>query len=340
MRPFFSIGVTTYNRKEILKECLASILRQTFSEFEVIVGNDYPQESLSAELLGINDPRIQFINHAQNLGEIKNMKSLLDMGRGKYFTWLADDDMYTSSFLQSVHTSLVMNGFLHCVFTSYEAGVSFSDQGKPAITGDEQVFTGREFLQRYLVRELKLQGCYGVFDRDYLMYIGGIEQLGNGFSPYSDNLLAIKSGLLDRVAYIRAPLIFYRTHEQSISYTSTDADAYWSAQEDLCAKSIEVFRNERLVDDFHYNLFLLLKWCINDFYTVMLRSGSLRWSRLLSYLGFMRRYSKLLGDYRYRMAKITLRSTCKLVIQLTRNQLKSEFFRNLLGAAVTLRPGM
>jgi len=309
----------------MLKECLSSILRQSFSDFEVIVGNDYPQECLSAELLDINDPRVQFINLAQNLGEMKNMKSLLEMGRGKYFTWLADDDMYTPSFLKSVHTSLVKNGFLHCVFTSYEAGVSFSDQGKRAMTEDEQVFTGREFLQRYLKRELKLQGCYGVFDRDYLMCIGGMEQLGNGFSPYSDKLLAIKSGLLHRVAYIRAPLIFYRTHEQSISYTSTDVDAYWSAQEDLCVKSIEVFRSEGLVDDFHSNLFLLLKWCINDFYTVMLRSGSLQWRKLISYLVFLRRYTKLLGNYRYRMAKITLRSTCKLVIQLTRNQLKREF---------------
>ena len=39
--PFFSIGVTTYNRKELLKQTLISIINQTFTDFEVIVGNDY-----------------------------------------------------------------------------------------------------------------------------------------------------------------------------------------------------------------------------------------------------------------------------------------------------------
>ena len=76
MKPFFSIGVTTYNRPEMLKQTLMSISAQTFSDFEVIVGNDYIQEPLSAELLGIMDPRIRFINHPQNLGEARQYEHL------------------------------------------------------------------------------------------------------------------------------------------------------------------------------------------------------------------------------------------------------------------------
>ena len=41
LSPFFSIGVTTYNRRELLKCTLDSIIKQKFSDFEVIVGNDY-----------------------------------------------------------------------------------------------------------------------------------------------------------------------------------------------------------------------------------------------------------------------------------------------------------
>jgi len=71
--PFFTIGVTTYNRPDLLKQTLTSISAQTFTDFEVIVGNDYTPESLSAENLGINDPRIRFENYPQNLGEAQNM---------------------------------------------------------------------------------------------------------------------------------------------------------------------------------------------------------------------------------------------------------------------------
>src|SRR5438034_1385314 len=37
--PLFSIGVTTYDRVELLVQTLSSILGQTFSDFDVIIGN-------------------------------------------------------------------------------------------------------------------------------------------------------------------------------------------------------------------------------------------------------------------------------------------------------------
>jgi glycosyltransferase involved in cell wall biosynthesis len=81
-RPFFSIGVTTYNRHELLRETLNSILAQSFTDFEVIVGNDYTQEVLTGEMLGITDPRIRFVNHPRNLREVGNMNALLEMAKG------------------------------------------------------------------------------------------------------------------------------------------------------------------------------------------------------------------------------------------------------------------
>ena len=116
MKPFFSIGVTTYNRPEMLKQTLMSINAQSFSDFEVIVGNDYIQEPLSAELLGNMDSRIRFINHPQNLGEACNMNTLLNLSRGLYFTWQCDDDLYAPNFLDDVHSALVKYNSPLCVF--------------------------------------------------------------------------------------------------------------------------------------------------------------------------------------------------------------------------------
>lgn len=295
MKPFFSIGVTTYNRREMLKECLFSILSQTFSDFEVLVGNDYPQESLSSELLGIHDSRIQFINHPQNLGEINNMNTLLRMSRGRYFTWFADDDMYALDFLQAVHAALVRYDFPPCVFTSYMSGSTFYDDAERSVRRG-QLFTGSQFVQLYLARKLKAIGCYGIFNREYIRQNGAMEQLGVGFSPYSDNLLVIRSGLLEKVVYIDTPLVFFRTHEQSISYTSPDIGAYMSAQEDLFCECIKVFRSGPLSVDFHSNLFLLLRWCIGDIATVVRRSGFIDRRQAISYLFFIKRCLSFLRD--------------------------------------------
>lgn len=271
-RPFFSIGVMTYNRRNMLRECLSSIFGQTFTDFEVIVGNDYVQEALSMDRLGFDDSRARIINHSQNLGEFKNMNLLLQMSRGQYFTWLADDDMYLPTFLESVYASLTRFDFPPLVFTSYISGATIPDYVEISKTTGS-LMSGRQFLQHYLNRDVLAQGYAGVCEIDYIRKIGGIKHLGTGFGPYSDNFLVIEGGLLEKVVYIDAPLLFFRTHDQSISWTSTDIDSYISAQEDFLSRSLIVFTNEALHEDFASNLYFLLKWCVGDMAAVIGRSG-------------------------------------------------------------------
>lgn len=266
--PFFSIGVTTYNRPELLKQTLATITKQTFSDFEVIVGNDYIQEPLCAELLGIRDQRIRFVNHSQNLGEEQNMNTLLDMGRGRYFTWQCEDDLYAPNFLEDVHSALVKYNFPPCVFTSYELiyGTSFHDVEKTT-PGHAQSFSGRQFLRMYWSGKLKAIGCAGVYDKGYLRRIGGVECLADTHRPlYSEHLLLVRAGLLEKVAYIDEPLINYRIHEGAWGCTANDLSLYKQASENLVRKSITVFSNPELRDDFCQNIASVLKFVVTDYF--------------------------------------------------------------------------
>ena len=319
---FFSIGVTTYNRRELLKQTLDSIITQTFADFEVIVGNDYTQETLSAELLGIQDPRIRFVNYPQNLGSLPNMNMLLDMSRGRYFTWLADDDLFVPDFLQSVHAALVRFEFPLCAFTGFQSAATCQAQHQTVVS-EPQLLTGRDFLHRYLDRSIKTQGCYGAFSRQYISRLGGMQTLGNGFSPYSDNLLAIRAGLLDRVVYIDAPLVFFRAHPGSMSHSSGDLDAYSSAQDDLCRISVSLFESERLQADFSSNLFLLLKWCAEDYILAARRSVMLETKQAVAYIRLLKKYVDLLrgSSAQARGIKLLIETTYFLARNLCRVQI-------------------
>lgn len=300
--PYFSIGVTTFKRRELLVETLTSILAQTFLDFEVIVGNDNADELLTQEMLGIGDPRVRILNHPVNLGEIANMNELLAQSRGRFFTWLADDDLYTPDFLQAVRDAHERFGPVSCVFTGYASGAcSRLDRVEYAAT--IRRISGRDFLGDYLNSKIQAVGCYGVFETHYLRESGGMVRLGNGFSPYSDNLLAIKAGLLGYLCYVDAPLIFFRTHPGSISFTSPDFDAYASAQSDLCSSAIKIFRAEQLRDDLRQNLYRLLShWCLTFAFHVLERSGNYRLSGFIwSYLRSIFRYSADLGVGRIRL---------------------------------------
>ena len=45
--PTFSIGIPTYNRIELLKQTIQSILDQTWEDYEVIIVNDFIDKPLS-----------------------------------------------------------------------------------------------------------------------------------------------------------------------------------------------------------------------------------------------------------------------------------------------------
>ena len=287
--PFFSIGVTTYNRHELLKQNLMSITGQTFPDFEVIVGNDFTQETLSAELLGIEDPRIRFVNHPQNLGELGNMNSLLGMARGRYFTWLFDDDLYALNFLEAAHSVLVKFGFLPCVFTSYEifSGMSFPHLAKNLLW-QEQLFSGRQFLRMSLSGKLKTMGCTGIYNTEYLRCIGGVERLCDGpIALHSEYFLLVRCGLLEKIAYIDAPLVLFRSSGQSQTWQLLSLDDWKRAGENLICKSIEVFSMPNLQEDFRQNFASILRLSVG--YLVVKATKSMTVREVMVYLFSLKR---------------------------------------------------
>ena len=46
-----TIGLATYNRPLLLKRAVQSVLNQTCKDFKLIIGNDYPFESVTFKTL-------------------------------------------------------------------------------------------------------------------------------------------------------------------------------------------------------------------------------------------------------------------------------------------------
>ena len=251
--PLFSIGVTTYNRVELLVETLNSITSQSFGDFEVIVANDNPSRTVTAESLGISDSRIRFVNNPGNLGELNNMNSLLTLSRGRYFTWIADDDLYAPDFLLRAFEALERFNYPLCVFTSF--GLMHGDRIDDELarhSGKIRDYTGREFLRDYLERRIRTMGVMGLYDKEYLIEQGGLADVsGDGMGLYCEYLLLVNAGLLDRVAFVDAPLCFYRIHEMSWSCAlNLNAAQYRAAGINLAHLSIERFQRPELIVDF------------------------------------------------------------------------------------------
>ncbi len=96
--PLISIGVPVYNGKRYLREALDSALAQDYPHFEVIVSDNASTDGTEAVAreYAEKDARIRYWRNAENLGALPNFGQAFALSNGKYFTWLACDDVLSS----------------------------------------------------------------------------------------------------------------------------------------------------------------------------------------------------------------------------------------------------
>ena len=262
VQPFFTIGVPTYNRHELLRETLNSVLSQGFIDFEIIVGNDYQSEVLTGEMLGIPDPRIRIVNYPGNLREVGNMNSLLGLASGRYFTWLFDDDLYEPDFLQTAHDCLEQTEFPPALFPSFRM-LKVSEQFQPREVRFNTMieFTGREFMSWYSASRPEIASTCGLFDTSALMnVVGGVEEMcDSAIGIYCEYLFLVKCALFDRIVYIDAPYYVFRRHANSASESNQDLGNHKVAGQELVRRCGEVLHHPTLVDDCSANLIKICK---------------------------------------------------------------------------------
>jgi glycosyltransferase involved in cell wall biosynthesis len=252
-----------------LEQTLLSLLNQTFTDFEIIVGNDYVDETITAETFGIKDPRIRFVNNTRNIGELENMNSLLGMAQGKYFTWQFDDDPVSLDFLQATYSALKMLNSPTCVFTSYSHiyGIA-AHRYRKVPPRQAKLFSGKDFLRGYLSGRVKTMGCCGFYNSDYLRKIGGVHRLTDGpMALYSENLIIIGVGLLPEVAYIKSPLVSTRVHKGSWTCANNDVALFKEAGLNLIKESIAILSRSELKEDFRENILSILNFAMGSVVT-------------------------------------------------------------------------
>lgn len=120
-----SVVIITYKRPiNILSRAVESVLKQTYSNLELIIVNDAPGETklrkeIFEYLFKINDSRIKYIVHEKNKGANAARNTGLNNALGKYIAYLDDDDEWLpekllvqiKEFEKNKKLALVYSGF-------------------------------------------------------------------------------------------------------------------------------------------------------------------------------------------------------------------------------------
>jgi glycosyltransferase involved in cell wall biosynthesis len=120
MQPLFTIGIPTYNRAALLREALQSALLQTYEHIEVLVSDNASVDSTEAVVQSFSDSRIRYFRQKSNIGSGRNFEYCVENARGRYFSWLQDDDIIFSDFVEkAVRTMQLENASCYLATCTY-----------------------------------------------------------------------------------------------------------------------------------------------------------------------------------------------------------------------------
>lgn len=105
-----SVIISTFNRKKKLKRAVNSVLNQTFQDFELIVVDDCSTDGTRSYLREINrkHSNVRIILRDKNYGHDGRPKNeAIAIAKGKYVSFLDDDDMYYKEALSILYKYIV-----------------------------------------------------------------------------------------------------------------------------------------------------------------------------------------------------------------------------------------
>ena len=92
--PRVSVLIPVYRTNPaFLREAIQSVLAQTYSDFELVLLDDCPDDPREDVVREFNDPRIRYARNERNLGISSSRNRLIDMARGEYLAIFDHDDV-------------------------------------------------------------------------------------------------------------------------------------------------------------------------------------------------------------------------------------------------------
>lgn len=101
-----TVLMPTYNVAPYVKEAIASVLRQTYRDFELLVIDDCSTDGTVSVVRSIDDPRIRIVQNEKNLGLAENLNRGLSLITTEYVARMDGDDIAEPFWLEREVTIL------------------------------------------------------------------------------------------------------------------------------------------------------------------------------------------------------------------------------------------
>lgn len=210
MNDLVTVVITTYKRPiEILKRAVDSVINQTYSNIELIVVNDFPEDENVSEKIKImlqsySLHKIRYLEPEKNSGACTVRNIGLENAHGKFIAFLDDDDVWLENKIE-----VQLAGFkeeIGVVYTPYFRDYNGKRECMPALK--KSGYITNELLFGYTM------ALFPMMRTELVRKIGGFDTKLQSSQDYD---LMLRLSLITKFQYIDIPTAVYYVSEVSIS---------------------------------------------------------------------------------------------------------------------------
>lgn len=239
-----SIIMSTYNVEGYIIDCLESILKQTYNNFEVLIVDDNSSDSTVKTIESViqKDARVKIINvNSINQGLTKNLNKLIQNSTGEYIARMDADDICEPNRLEEQVKFLEENKEISVVGS---IAYQINDEGHKKEDYRKVPLTHEEITKTILTVNPMIHPST-MFRKEKILNIGGYNEDYRTAQDYELWFRCIANNL--KLANINKPLLQYRVADnhaskRSFSYRMLDAKIRWNG-----TKNIGVMLPKRVV---------------------------------------------------------------------------------------------
>lgn len=209
----FSILIANYNNGKYFKDCYASLISQTYGNWEVIIVDDASTDN-SVEIIESiikNDPRFRIYHNSSNQGCGYTKRECMKYATGEVCAYLDPDDALYADALEKTVQEFINNSDITATYSQ----MMLCDEN---LTPDK-VYAGTKqiYNSRYFFNCPTQFAHFFTFKRATYLKTSGINP---ALKSAVDQDLYLKILEHGNVKYIKEPLYLYRLHSNGISQQS------------------------------------------------------------------------------------------------------------------------
>ena len=221
MLPLISVNLPTFNRARFVAQAIDSVLRQTFTNWELNIVDNCSTDGTWEIISSYKDSRIRTYRNEENKGMVFSWNRAVQLSRGQYVCYLADDDWFHPNRLERLLTFLQDNPECWGVCDYL---IEVDENG-------DRIAPGHGFFETYFNRDVYNSDFHhalvnpinaeaiGLFKRVYFDEVGEFEE-GLSFCDMRMHVRNLAKGL--RIGSLPEQLHFKRQHANSATANMKD----------------------------------------------------------------------------------------------------------------------